>query len=559
MKKSTRPFFLNLTLLELLLLIAGGFLAVWLLLEKAYFNARNWDVLLYLHTAMHPSQEAWILNRYIHIYIQRLFIYLADEPFQAAKLFWAFQVVVSGGLVYINAKLLSSKNTILNGLLAVLFFFSNRILYIYNGTPGVDFSVMLWVSVAITIYVIYLKSKKRSYFLLVLLGMVQFFALKSKETGIIIFVLLLGTLFVDEFSWKDSFKKIGYIFVGGISGVVVLMVLDGLILGDSLFALRPESWKTLVNFTTSPKLEFRPDYNWYRYIFESMMVVPFIFILLGIKEKAFRERFALAERFIWLLPLALVALLSLLIIRGSFYPSARYLLSFIPVVSILGAQYFQITENQNWRFYAISVALGLGIVLVLQTVIYPYAVSLPMYWQPHTFHRIVIVSLALTAIFALIFFEEYLPIRGAFLYLPFVLIILVFPVLNIGYEIDFAADRARFVISPFAVFAEHLTFTETTDFYFSENLTDETSTLCRSDSSCRFMLNTYFNQQISLSAVTYSDDLRHLLEHQQTYAFITLNDWQSLGWDDDLLALGYQVSVDDKSEVVLLFKPDIEK
>ena len=50
------------------------------------------DELKYLALSIDTSQEPRILNRYFHVYLQKVFIYFFDDPFLSMQVFWSFLV-----------------------------------------------------------------------------------------------------------------------------------------------------------------------------------------------------------------------------------------------------------------------------------------------------------------------------------------------------------------------------------------------------------------------------------------------------------------------------------
>ncbi|MFC1976010.1 hypothetical protein ACFLXQ_06405, partial [Chloroflexota bacterium] len=83
----------------------------------------SWDELLYMNLSLNPTPKPFVLNRYFHIYLQALFFQFSN-PLLAVKIFWSFLVFLTGFLVYVSARNLTKDSNYLNGLIAILFFFS---------------------------------------------------------------------------------------------------------------------------------------------------------------------------------------------------------------------------------------------------------------------------------------------------------------------------------------------------------------------------------------------------------------------------------------------------
>jgi hypothetical protein len=98
------------------------------------------DSLYYLDASLNNLKDPFILNRYMHVFIQKLFVEVFSSPLVGAQFFWAFEVAITGGLVYWAARSFSRKSNLIHGILAILIFFSAPALGNYAGTPLVDIS-----------------------------------------------------------------------------------------------------------------------------------------------------------------------------------------------------------------------------------------------------------------------------------------------------------------------------------------------------------------------------------------------------------------------------------
>ena len=116
-----------------------------------YFLVAVWSVLLWFWLIDVPGREAhtdvlWYMNmglnnvadphwviRYTHVYLQKIFLTFADQPFDGLKAYWAFIISITAALIYFNARKLTQGSTILTGIAAVAIFFSFSIHAEYAG------------------------------------------------------------------------------------------------------------------------------------------------------------------------------------------------------------------------------------------------------------------------------------------------------------------------------------------------------------------------------------------------------------------------------------------
>ncbi|HSQ17907.1 MAG TPA: hypothetical protein VLM83_09430, partial [Anaerolineales bacterium] len=104
--------------LELILVIVA-FAGLWVALAKVAGGPIYSDELWYIQVGLNDISAFNVMNRYFHIYMQKLFMELAPSPLEGVRVYWGFLVACTTALVYLAARLLSARNSILHGLLAV--------------------------------------------------------------------------------------------------------------------------------------------------------------------------------------------------------------------------------------------------------------------------------------------------------------------------------------------------------------------------------------------------------------------------------------------------------
>ncbi len=241
------------------LLIEAGVVVVAFLLGWTYLSGRNGypistDDVFYLHVAFNTAQWPHILNRYGHIYALKLFVALSNgDPFRAANLYWGLLMSASMTLTYVGTRLLTGSRyavSIAAGVLAVLFFVSQPFLVENAAVPFADYSLTLMLVLAAVLYLLIQRSGRFRVPLLVVLGLIFFFALKTKEISIVIGILVMGLGFEanDRYRVARLFRNSLPVLAGMVAGQIVFMILDQAFLGDALFGLRPENWQRLLTF-----------------------------------------------------------------------------------------------------------------------------------------------------------------------------------------------------------------------------------------------------------------------------------------------------------------------
>jgi hypothetical protein len=152
------------------------------------------DEMLYLDVGLRNIAEPSYGNRYFHVYLQKLFISIFPTPLAGVRVFWGFLISLTVTLVYLNAREITRRSTVLHGLLAAAFFFSFPLIKEYSGEPAVDITAMVMTTVYLTTYLWGVKNPEKQKQALFILGALAFLCLKTKETTIFINVLLFGFL-----------------------------------------------------------------------------------------------------------------------------------------------------------------------------------------------------------------------------------------------------------------------------------------------------------------------------------------------------------------------------
>jgi len=207
-----------------------------------------WDELLYMHYSHWPEPEPKILNRFAHIYFQRFFFLICDDPFLGARFFSAFVHASCVYLTYWLGRLLMKDSHWWNGLLAVAFYFGSQKLLPYLGVTFADYTVMFWLSAgALGVLVADRAGRLRTPYAAYSLAIIFLIALRSKETGIVCGLPILAVFSFPIFS-RQNVRLLCASVAGVLSGLAILAAFDFIVLGDLFYFFRPENWQRLFSF-----------------------------------------------------------------------------------------------------------------------------------------------------------------------------------------------------------------------------------------------------------------------------------------------------------------------
>src|SRR5271157_1109600 len=185
------------------------------------------DVMDYINTGLNGLKVGeGSLDRYFHIFLQRIFLKVAPTPLQGVQLYWAFLITSTCVLIYICARIISQNSTPLHGLLAVALFLSIGAIAASAGDTGIDITAMFVVILIVTVYLLSARAEHRSMVLVALLGFLFYLGFKTKETTPPAGILVLGLGFNGESKFdKSLFLKNILFFFGGVLVSIVFFAI----------------------------------------------------------------------------------------------------------------------------------------------------------------------------------------------------------------------------------------------------------------------------------------------------------------------------------------------
>ena len=536
------------------------FFACWGFLYTTIGGPTTWDELLYMDLGLNPRADGHYLNRWAHIYFQKLFLDVAPTPLQGARLFWGFLVSATLVFTYLIAKSITSKSNYLNGITAVLFLGSSALIFKFAGNTYADYTVMFFVTLAVWVYLFYSRSRSRyRWLLLVLFGFVFFAAVKSKETGIVLLIPILGFGFKDNaFNIRFFVKNLAFIVGGMVVSLGLLTSLDNLFVGDPLVSISAQSLSEYSSFVLrNSSLEsaikeriyaivvtfsaywldiIKPwieQILWRLPVFSLLYLVTLFYLVADLSKVRKQRNRDWAELFIWLLP---VAFLIILVLAAS-GAKDRHFFPMHPILAILGAQFFTIALPINMnqissrflRFIRLRRTI-VSIFLMGIYLLYRYGTEINLIYDRLlvTFSGIIMILLSvwarkwttmlsalallsvITFSFYGIFFENFIPLAKG----------------EIAAE---SIERFRPLEDITGVFQ----CAPTTRIYVSSNVHRDFDTLGRDLSSNPWFFNVFFDCQLSVSQFTFAwpPTLPADITEGEifTYAFLTTTEFNELG------------------------------
>jgi hypothetical protein len=342
------------------------FFASWGFLYATLGKPTSWDELLYIDLGIFPRADGTILNRWAHIYLQKLFLDLAPTPLQGAKLYWGFLISATMIIVYCAAKLLRKGSNYFNGVAGLLFFTSSALIFSYAGNTYADYTAMFFVALGVLVYLAFFRiNPPYRWLLLIFFGFILFAATKSKESGIILAILIIGFgINQNQFEFKNFLKNFTYIFIGIGLGFGMLALLDYIFVNNALasvgsqqlsqysyFAFRAPSLETGLLQRISFIVDSLSDIGlpWMARIVEKLPLfsllyaVTFTTLVIGLQIERKRNWF---ELFVWILPIAFLGLLTLGRVKST---ADRNFFPMHPILAILVAQFFAAEIPANFR------------------------------------------------------------------------------------------------------------------------------------------------------------------------------------------------------------------
>jgi hypothetical protein len=550
----------RLSRLELILIIVG-FLGLWVGLALVAGGPIHSDEVWYIQAGLNNVKDSFIINRYFHIYLQKLFMVLAPTPLLGVKIFWAFMVSLTAVLVYLVARLFAGTNNFVHGILAVGLLFYSPLIAKYSGDTIVDISAMAMVMVVAALYFFSARAGHRNKWLLAALGCAFFLAFKTKETTLPVGVVFLGLGLVDgnRIDLRGFWKNFRFVLAGLAAGVVFIIVLNAINLGDPLFGFKSSNVQQLSSSLVS--VADKGSDNWYTsFILPQMALLFLLFIASAFKSFG---RLNFETKVLWFIPLGLVALLSLSEARGGLGIRDRYMLPALPVFCLLAPQFldFEIPTGlkEKLKFAAYLLATGVVFYLLHEGVV---ALSAYVGQNYQDFVFIVIAPIVLSVLLVVIFLFNRYSTRTVLIPLLCILGLIFQPTFqNLKNLFVVRPVEHQFVNNyyPFSTFAGQIHFDLPMKMYVSTDIPPRLGMLSLNVDELLSMFNVYFDTNAVRRNFVYSKPSRpistDITGQKFDYVLLTVQDWGQIKANTtglENVKATYQVFQEPSDRLVLL-------
>ena len=543
------------------LLLVFLFFGCWGFFYTTVSEPASWDSFLYMDLGLNPRPTGYILNRWAHIYLQKLFLDIAPAPLLGAKLYWGFLISATLIFIYLSAKIIRKESNFLNGIAAMLFLGSSALIFQNAGDTLADYTAMFFVILDVLIYLTYFRARPRyQWLLLILYGFILFAALKSKESGLILAVPIVGFGFTNsQFNLIRLLKNAGYIFIGISLGFGTLVLLDYIFIKNALVSLSPNylsdyssfvlnssdlesGVKSRIYYTFVKLFEVVSRFGrswaerilWKLPIFSSLYLITFSTLIIGLFVKRKRNW---CELFVWLMPVAFLVML----IVGQVAARDRHFFPMHPILAILGAQFFNATlpldirrvSSKTWTFMKQPKVIATIILFALyaiykfgpefERVYYGFGVTvtgimiiLMAVWVKKWRALYSILAVLIVGVYSFygILFDNVLPLASG----------------------QFAAQneaKARF--HPLVETADTFLCSDDTSIYISANIYWDLGFLSRSTSSSPWVFNIFFDCDLTANQTTFANPPSlpsDLTDKLYSYAFLTTAEFNELTPED---------------------------
>ena len=469
-------------------------------------------------------------------------------------------------LVYWCAKLLAGKKGAMIGLIALLFFCAEPILIEkYVGCTFADFTIMFLNMLGIFVYLVFIFGEhKHRHLFTMILGLIFFWAVKSKEPGICMGILFLGLGKNEQGIWNISrfAKDMGCICLGMITGFLLLMVLDQIFLKDALFSVRPSNIRQLFAFNLKTRNFFNLTNSWYAILCLSPSLTAFLLYLLVGFSLPLSSNLSRHKIVLWLIPLVLMVFMITITIKGQARSRPHYyIIPAIPVISIWAAQFFRFDLNGHLflkknnrpihRGVASAAFVLLAFIVVLVTMRYIAGPIKNAGWESwNQFYTCIILPLSTTVLLISSIIMRRRGLMALFLASLCLFFVVYRPLVNnlTLLRDRVVAKRSELRFEPYRVFADELTFNKDVKILISKDIHKRSWMLGREYKSQCWLFNVFFNQKFDYDQFV-DGSWEDILKGDYTYGFLTSQDWKGISQKYNIkhLLKNYKLKTDKKT------------
>ncbi len=323
-------------------------------------------MLYYLENGLRGIADPFVLNRYTHIYALRIASLLIGSTLSGMRLISVIAAVLTLFLAYFSARFLTKESSFANGLLAVMLLISLPIIVRFVLVPSVDTTLMIIVLMFIALYVLFTRRPSWSRALLVGMGILFFLAIRTKEIGLVLIVLVpgLGLMGNGDFDRPSLWNNLRYFLAGTAIGVLITIIANLVFLGISLFGFRPSD----ISSYFEARSGFVGSESGSAPTMSQLLIGEgvFMFVFFAAAGLWFGRSLSKATRLIWLFPPLTVGFLLVATTRNNWTIVARGFLSAYAVMGVLASRVFTVRfpmHRTEIRITLVAAAIASGIAL----------------------------------------------------------------------------------------------------------------------------------------------------------------------------------------------------
>ncbi len=507
---------------EIILVLAAHLLLI-IFLYRIAGGPNNWDEFLYLYTAKFSKPTADILWRYTHIYLlQVAILFHPENVYEAGRLLWAFLISGTSFFIYYSVRSFP-RSKIMLGVITSLLFLSMPYLR-YAGFIYADFTVMFFITFGVWMYLLYLNRTQKSNWLLFSLGLICWLAINAKEIGIALFLLIPGFGFTDGCSYRlrTVFKRIIPISIGFLAGLIIFILLDGLILKDAFFHIRPENWKTWLFFNTNQG-DLIDETGFIGFLMKSPISLLFLIICFSVFRKNNSDPNSRGLLFVLAIPVFVLIFTALL----KFQVFERYTIPVYPILLILVAtnllQYADHPQLPKWISLAAVLYLFVSF-LGLQVI--PTNLMVKPGMLPIILSGIIQISIAIILLLiALTLMGKPNLIIFAYMVLIFVSGTVFVQNLN-SWKLGYTQSLFNKRFSPLIDFKPNQSPTINSTFFVSPMIAEKRGMLAEHANNAIWILSTFYQVEITKDQIIFSEwNSSNPSFNQMDYIYIDQSEW----------------------------------
>jgi hypothetical protein len=552
-----------------------GLLAVLFIYLFLSFFARggplSTDVFWYANASINGIKDPFILNRYFNVILQAIFLRLASSPLAGLQYYWAFLIAVTCGLIYLAARIFSNRSQVLHGLLAVALFLSIKGIADTAGMPLVDIAAMMMVILITCVLIISARRSHESIWMLALLGFLFYLAFRTKETTLPATLLLLGLgMNMDKpFNWRLLFRKLLYVLIGFLIGIIFFIFLNAIFLHDPLFGFRLGDIQAFIRsyvsgIAGSQKLQGTD--NWFTMVFFTGMLIPFVLYVISAAKVGRELESYPGMRMVWLVPLAVIIFVTITI-GNEFGFTPRFIFPSLPVICLLAPQFLCLdmasaSGKKEQRWAIVVFVVGLVLTLLLRVALRGLVPHLG--WDIGSYLAVVFIPVLLSIILALAFYWRQPTLVVSLLITVLIIAIITIPLVQNGKIMirDHPnLNSSQLLFYPFSAFPDQVHFSPDMQMYISPDtwVAVGMGQFAKDRLEISSLFNIYYDVdsvKTNFSLPTASMNIpTDLLSKNYSYALLSYKDWSNINQNQNItsqLEQKYQAVLENRNLVVLL-------